>query len=97
MKLVSFYQNGKPTLGILEENGVIPVVTAAEAVSLSAPRTMEEAIVGGQEALSQLQALLATKPAALSLDAITYAPCIASRARCRDNSAQRSCKARSKP
>ena len=78
MKLVSFYQNGKPTLGILEENGVIPVVTAAEAASLSAPRTMEEAITGGQVALSQLQALLATKPTVLSLDAITYAPCVAS-------------------
>ena len=78
MKLVSFYQNGKPTLGILEENGVIPVVTAAEAASSSAPRTMEEAITGGQVALSQLQALLATKPTVLSLDAITYAPCVAS-------------------
>lgn len=78
MKLVSFYQNGHSTLGIQQENGIIPVATTAAALSLAAPRTMEEVIAGGQDALAQLQALLATKPAALALNDITYAPCVAS-------------------
>ena len=78
MKLVSFYQNGQATLGIQQENGIIPVATAAAAASLAAPQTLEEAIAGGPEALSQLQALLATTPAVLSFDSITYAPCVAS-------------------
>lgn len=78
MKLVSFYQNGQATLGIQQENGIIPVATAAAAASLAAPQTLEEAIAGGPEALSQLQALLPTTPAVLSFDSITYAPCVAS-------------------
>ncbi len=78
MKLVSFYQNGQATLGIQQENGIIPVATAAAAASLAAPQTLEEAIAGGQKALSQLQALLPTKPAVLSFDSIMYAPCVAS-------------------
>ena len=78
MKLVSFYQNGQATLGIQQENGIIPVATAAAAASLAAPQTLEEAIAGGPNALSQLQALLATKPAVLPFEAITYAPCVAS-------------------
>ena len=78
MKLVSFYQNGQATLGIQEENGIIPVAITAAAASLAAPQTLEEAIAGGPEALSQLQALLPTKPAVLSFDSITYAPCVAS-------------------
>ncbi|MEA4835299.1 MAG: fumarylacetoacetate hydrolase family protein [Anaeromusa sp.] len=77
MKLVSFYQNGQPTLGIQQENGIIPAAKAAATASLTVPRTMEEAIFGGQNALFQLQALVETKPAALDLETVTYAPCVA--------------------
>ena len=37
MKLVSFYQNGHSTLGIQQENGIIPVATTAAALSQAAP------------------------------------------------------------
>ena len=57
MKLVQFWKNNAPALGIQTEQGIIDVAAEAARRGISAPATMLEAIKGGEEAKTVLSAL----------------------------------------
>ena len=57
MKLVQIWKDGKAALGIQTEQGVIDVQAEGARRGVSAPADMREAIVAGDEGLTQLAAL----------------------------------------
>lgn len=76
MKLVNFQLEGEIRLGIKKDQGIIDVKEAAAAHALAVPTTMEEVIVGGQQALAQLAELLDKETEVLEEDKIVFAPCV---------------------
>jgi len=57
MKLVQFWKNNAPALGIQTELGVIDVAAEGARLNISVPTTMLEAVRGGKEALEKLRVL----------------------------------------
>ena len=74
MKLINFYRNGRPALGVLTDGGVIDVSAAAVP---GAPTTMRGALeLGWEAAVSALEGVIGHAPALLSPDGIEYAPTV---------------------
>ena len=76
MKLVQIQKNGRPSLGILTDQGVIDVHAEAALKGITMPADMWEVISGGKPALDLLSKL--TKRAECHIDpaAVTLAPVI---------------------
>ncbi len=76
MKLLNFRKGNEIRLGIWTEKGVIDVEKAAYANSMKAPVTMEQAIAGGEKALSELREIMHKDSDLLSEKNMVYAPCV---------------------
>ena len=57
MKLVQFWKNGVPALGLMTAGGIVDAAAEGERRGLSVPADMEEAIARGAEGLSALEGL----------------------------------------
>ena len=57
MKLVQFWKDNAPALGLMTEGGIVDVAAEGARRGLSVPTTMEEAIAQGTEGLTALNAL----------------------------------------
>lgn len=75
MKLAQFSLGGENRLGILTENGLID---AAASLHGAAPRTMEDVILGGEEALKRLRLLAESGARPVSEESIRWLPCVTS-------------------
>lgn len=73
MKLAQFSLNGEKRLGILTKDGLLD---AAAALKSGAPRTMEDVILGGKEALKNLRLLAESDAQPVSGKNIRYLPCV---------------------
>jgi len=88
MKLLSFYNDDRLTLGVRLEQGVLDVHKAIQKLAPEADAsiavTIEQAVNGGIEALKQLQAFIESKESELSADAelwlneneLVFGPCV---------------------
>ena len=76
MKFVQFIGGDSVRLGIKTEQGIIDVEQCATLLSIDVPTTMEQVIVGGEEALLQLKQLTMKEVPYLSEETMVYAPCI---------------------
>ncbi len=75
MKLIQFYENEKPFLGILTDQGVIDVRSAASDAGV--PTTMREALnLGLEESLKRLTPLTDNACSFLPEDTLVYAPVV---------------------
>jgi 2-keto-4-pentenoate hydratase/2-oxohepta-3-ene-1,7-dioic acid hydratase in catechol pathway len=74
VKIVSFRTQGDLRLGLETEQGVVDVRAAAEAAGLPAPRSARAVIAGGEDALAQLDAVLASAPDAVDPQDLRYGP-----------------------
>lgn len=74
MKIVSVQAHGDLRLGVETDGGVVDVLAAAEATGLPAPRTARELIAGGDDALAQLDRVLASGPEPVAPEDVRYGP-----------------------
>lgn len=58
MKLLQYKQSNQLRLGMKVEKGIIDIAAASQALGLAAPQSIEEAIVGGEAAAAQLEAVM---------------------------------------
>ncbi|WP_054023432.1 fumarylacetoacetate hydrolase family protein [Bacillus sp. FJAT-28004] len=58
MKLLQYKQGNQLKLGVKVDLGIIDIVAASQAAGISAPLSIEEAIAGGEAALTQLEAVI---------------------------------------
>ena len=76
MKLIQIQKNGKPSLGILTEQGVIDVHAEAALKGITMPADMNEVIAGGKPALDLLEKFAKRAECFIDPDAVTLAPVI---------------------
>ena len=76
MKLVQIQKNGKPSLGILTEQGIIDVHAEAALKGITMPNDMWEVISGGKPALDLLAKLEGRAECHIDPDTVTLAPVI---------------------
>jgi 2-keto-4-pentenoate hydratase/2-oxohepta-3-ene-1,7-dioic acid hydratase in catechol pathway len=76
MKLISFYAADGVRLGIKTEAGIVDVRAAAAKVNLPVPQTITDVIVGGAQALDQLEHLLAVAHETVSEAGLRHAPAV---------------------
>ena len=76
MKLVQIQKNGKPSLGILTEQGIIDVHAEAALKGITKPNDMWEVISGGKPALDLLAKLEGRAECHIDPDTVTLAPVI---------------------
>jgi len=74
MKILSFHEQGALRLGVETDQGVVDLQSAAEAAALPVPRTARELIAGGDAALAQVNAVLASGPEAVDPQELRYGP-----------------------
>jgi 2-keto-4-pentenoate hydratase/2-oxohepta-3-ene-1,7-dioic acid hydratase in catechol pathway len=58
MKLLQYKQCNQLKLGVKVDLGIIDIVAASQAAGISAPLSIEEAIAGGEAAITQLEAVI---------------------------------------
>ena len=73
MRLLQFMQDGIPTLGIETETGIVKVAEAGKRLGIDVPKTMLEAIPGGETAKKALERLLTEKG---TTEKLQYAPAV---------------------
>ena len=79
MKLVQFWREGAPALGLQTEAGIVDAAAEAARRGMSAPADMEEAILLGAEGAERLLEPLTRDPACLlSPEAVRLAPVVTS-------------------
>ena len=76
MKLVQIQKNGKPSLGILTEQGVIDVHAEASLKGITMPADMWEVIAGGKPALDLLEKFAKRAECFIDPETVTLAPVI---------------------
>ena len=76
MKLVQIQKNGKPSLGILTEQGIIDVHAEAALKGITMPADMWEVIAGGKPTLDLLEKFSKRAECFIDPDAVTLAPVI---------------------
>ena len=76
MKLIQIQKNGKPSLGILTEQGVIDVHAEAALKGITMPADMNEVIAGGKPALDLLEKFAKRAECFIDPDAVALAPVI---------------------
>ena len=78
MRILQFYLEDKIKLGIKTERGIIDVEQAASLLSIEAPKTIEEVIIGGDESLQALKELSTKEVSFIKEENLSYAPCVTS-------------------
>ena len=76
MKLIQIQKNGKPSLGILTEQGVIDVHAEASLKGITMPADMWEVIAGGKPALDLLEKFAKRAECFIDPETVTLAPVI---------------------
>ncbi|SFB39058.1 2-keto-4-pentenoate hydratase/2-oxohepta-3-ene-1,7-dioic acid hydratase (catechol pathway) [Cohnella sp. OV330] len=79
MKLLTFFKQGKPSLGIKIDGGILDVAAAGAAAGRPVPDSVQSAIEQGSDALSALAELAASSAGTSSLlpeSDLTFAPCV---------------------
>ena len=76
MKLIQIQKNGKPSLGILTEQGIIDVHAEASLKGITMPADMWEVIAGGKPTLDLLEKFSKRAECFIDPDAVTLAPVI---------------------